>query len=209
MSSYKSRKSIVGDENQQNEIASHNKIHFSDSGSLQIVTIFLCVLVLASIVFMAILHTALFSMLIVVSFIGFFGLLWIVALSFTVRHVSSTHAAVSIDRSQRGRAQLEADVIHATDHYILWRDPDGSYQFRGSTLVTENRQFLPQLPEHKDPTEGILTAWDTGMSARAIEKHLKASGAEVPYRQICKVLNLYRPDWNKKGVVDSDLTETE
>ncbi len=205
--SYKSRKSIVGDDNQQNETLSHNKIHFSDSGSLQIVTIFLCVLIVGSIVFMAVLHTALFSTLIVASFIGFFGLLWILALSFTVRHVSGTHASVSIDRSQRSRAQLEADVIHATDHYILWRDPDGSYQFRGSTIVTENRQFLPQLPAPKDPSQGILECWDQGMSARGIEKHMKEAG--VTYYQITKVLDSFRKGWNKKTVAGDIVSEQE
>jgi len=49
--------------------------------------------------------------------------------------------------------------------------------------------------------------WDKGLSGRAIEKALK--DAKVSYRDITRTLNLYRPDWNRKGTVDSDLADAE
>lgn len=201
MSSYKSRKSIKGDDNEQNEIASHNRISFSDSGSLKLLTIYLCAVATAAVVFVGIVHLVLLETLVVSSVVGIVVLAWIIALSFTIRHVSTTRTSVAVDETERSQAQIKADILHATENYILWRDPDGSYQFRGSTMITENRQFLPQAIAAPDATELILTCFDGGMSGRSIEKWLKDKGdKKITYHQIAKTLNLYRPEWNKKTV---------
>jgi hypothetical protein len=204
MSSYKSRKSIHGDDNQQNEIASHNKIHFSDSGSLQIVTIFACLIIIASFGYMALFQAALLSTLVTLTFVGVIVLAWLLALSFLIRHGSTTRTQVAIDKTERSHAILEAHLIHAAEQYAIYKDENGSIQFRGTVQVTENRQFLPQLPAPKDATDGILTSWDSGMTARGIEKHLNANlpkDQQISYYQITKTLDLHRKGWNKKTVL--------
>lgn len=204
------KKVIAGNDNQQNETASphHNKINIEANGSLKIAVVFCCILIIAAIVFTAILNLQLMEILVIGSVILAFVAAWAFALSFTIRHASNTATTIAIDTAIRDRAQLERHVVTQTENYVVYRVPSGEdFRFQDTRTIQENRTILPQLPERKDPSEGILTAWDAGMSARAIEKHMKASGAEVPYRQICKVLNLYRPDWNKKGTVDSNLVE--
>lgn len=202
----KFRKSIHGDDNQQNEIASHNKIHFSDSGSLQIVTIFACLIIFASFLYMALFQAALLSMLVTLSIVGVIVLGWIVALSYTIRHVSTTTAHVAIDKTERSHALLQAHLIHAAEQYAIYKDETGAIQFRGTVQIQEHRQFLPQAVSAPGHQETILECFDKGMSGRAIEKLLKEK--KVSYREITKTLDLYRPGWNAKGIIDSDLTDS-
>ncbi len=201
------RKHIVGDANQANETASHNRIQLETGSGFKILAIFFCILIAAAIIFVAVLNLALVESLVIATFIGIFVVGWLVALSFTVRHVSSTKTSLAVDSAIRSRAELERDVIHATDNYILYRDTNGLYQFQGSVQLTEHRTIQPQLPAPVSHAESILELFDKGMSGRSIEKLLKDK--KVSYREIAKTLDLYRPDWNKKGVIDSDLDETE
>ena len=141
------RKSIQGDDNQQNEQLSHNRISrviIEAGNSAFLLTSFVLVLITASILFMELVHLALLEALVVATFVGFFLCGWIILLAFTIRQVSAARTAVAVDETLRTRATAESSVVHATDHYIVWREPDGSYQFRGSTIITENRQFLPR-----------------------------------------------------------------
>lgn len=204
-------KRIQGDENQQNEIASHNRVNFNDSGSLKLLTAWLCVLVTAALIFVAIIHLALLETLVIATFVGVVVLGWIIALSFTIRHVSTTSTHVAIEKTERSHALLQAHILHASENYAIFRDEQGSIQFRGTTVLTENRQFLPITTSAPPPQEAILECFDKGMSGRSIEKWLKANGdKKTSYREISKTLDLYRPDWNKKGgVVDSESTAEE
>lgn len=170
-----------------------------------LLAVYLCVLVTASIVLVSITHLELVTTLVVASFVGFFVCGWIIVISLTVRHVSGTKTAVAVDETTRNHAQVEAAVVYATDHYILWRDPDGSYQFRGSTMITENRQFLPHQISAPSHSETILELFDKGMSGRGIEKLLKEK--KVSYREIAKTLDLYRPEWSKKPTIESNLVD--
>lgn len=206
MSSYKSRKSIKGgDGNEQNEIASHNRISFSDSGSLKLVTVWLCILVTVAIIFVGIVHLALLETLVVGSVVGTVVLAWIVALSYTIRHVSTTTAHVAIDKTERLSAQMQAHLIHAAEQYAIYKDETGAIQFRGTVQIQEHRQFLPQAVSTPSHSETILELYDKGMSGRGIEKLLKEK--KVSYREITKTLDLFRPGWNAKGIIDSDLSE--
>jgi hypothetical protein len=201
------RKSIRGDQNEQNEQLSNNRISrviIEGGGSLLILTVFSVLLVTTSIIFMAFVHLALLESLIVASFVGFFLCLWIVALAFTIRQVSAAKTAVAVDTVTRNHAATEAAVIYASEQYILYRDPDGTYQFRGTVHVDEHRQFLPIQVNPPSQQEAILTCWDSGMSGRSIEKWLSKDGKKVSYREIAKTLDLYRPGWNTKAVVNSD-----
>ncbi len=201
------RKSIKGDENVQTEQLSHNRVNIQAGQAVTLLVVYLCILVTASIVLVSITHLDMVITLVVASFVGFFVCGWILALAFTIRAVSAAKTAVVVDEHNRSRAQNEANVIHATDGYILWRDTDGSIQFRGSTIITENRQFLPHQIAAPSHQETILELFDKGMSGRGIEKLLKEK--KVSYREIVKTLDLYRPEWNKKGIVDSDLSAEE
>ena len=205
------RKFIKGSDNhdnQQNEQLSHNRIVVEGGSAALVLVIFLCILATASIVLMAIIHLDVLEALVVASFIGFFVCGWIVLCALTIRHVSATRTAVAVDETVRTRALFEQNVIYASEAYILYRDPDGSYQFRGTVHVDEHRQFLPKEISTPTPTELILTCFDKGMSGRGIEKWLKADGdKKTSYREIAKTLDLYRPDWNKKYTVESDSGE--
>src|SRR5258708_9897508 len=202
------KKSIRGDDNQQNEQLSHNRIVVEGGSAALVLVIFLCILATASIILMAIIHLDLLEALVVASFIGFFVCGWVILVALTIRHVSATKTAVAVDETVRSRALFEQNVIYASEGYILYRDPDGSYQFRGTVHVDEHRQFLPKEISTPTPTELILTCFDKGMSGRGIEKWLKANGdKKTSYREIAKTLDLYRPDWNKKYTVESDSGE--
>lgn len=201
----KNRQSIKGNDNEQVEQLSHNRIVIEGGQALNLLTVFVMVLISGSIVLVALVHWALFESLIVASFVGFFLCGWILALSLTARHVSATRTAIQVHASERSQALIKADILHATENYILWRDPDGSYQFRGSTVVTENRQFLPHQIAAPSHSETILELFDKGMSGRGIEKLLKEK--KVSYREIVKTLDTYRPEWNKKAIVDSELSD--
>ncbi len=202
------RKSIHGDKNEQNEQLSHNRIVIEGGSAALVLVIFLCILATAAIVLMAVIHLDLLEALVVASFIGFFVCGWVVLVALTIRHVSATKTAVAVDETVRSRALFEQNVIYAAEGYILYRDPDGSYQFRGTVHVDEHRQFLPKEISTPTPTEAILTSYDQGMSGRGIEKWLKANGdKKTSYREIAKTLDLYRPDWNKKYTVESDPQE--
>ena len=204
------KQSIKGDDNQQTESLSHNRVVIEGGGSVLILVCWLIVLATASIVFMALAHLELLEALIVCTFVGVFLAGWWMLVAWTRRVVSASKTAIAVDETLRHHALIEAQVIHATDHYILYRDPDGSYQFRGSTIITENRQFLPREISSSSSTEAILTCWDQGMSGRSIEKWLKQNGdKKISYREIAKTLDLYRPDWNKKVTVESDLADSE
>ena len=203
------KKSIRGDQNEQNEQLSHNRITVEGGPAAVVLIIFLCILATASIVLMAVIHLALLESLIVATFVGVFVCGWIVLLALTIRHVSATKTAVAVDATRRTRALFEQDVIYASDAYILYRDPDGSYQFRGTVHVDEHRQFLPKEIAPPSNQEAILTCYDQGMSGRGIEKWFKANGSKVSYREIAKTLDLYRPDWTKKYTVESDSTAEE
>ena len=197
------KKSIKGDQNEQYEQLSHNRITVEGGPAAVVLIIFLCILATASIVLMAVIHLDLLESLIVATFVGVFICGWIVLLALTIRHVSATKTAVAVDATRRTRALFEQDVIYAAEAYILYRDPDGSYQFRGTVHVDEHRQFLPKEVSPPNSQEAILTAYDHGMSGRAIEKWLSKDGKKVSYREIAKTLDLYRPDWTKKYTVES------
>jgi hypothetical protein len=201
------RKSIKGDQNQQNEQLSHNRIVVEGGAAALVLVIFFCVLATASIILMAVNHLDLLESLIVATFVGFFVCLWIGALAFTWRHVSAAKTAVAVDATVRSRALVEQDVIYASEGYILYKDPDGSYQFRGTVHVDEHRQFLPREISPPSSQEAILECWDHGMSGRAIEKWLSKDGKKVSYREIAKTLDLYRPGWNTKTTVESEPKE--
>ncbi len=204
------RKFIKGSDNhdnQQNEQLSHNRISVEGGPAAVVLVIFFCVVATASIIMMAVIHLQLVEALVAGTFVGFFVCLWIVGLSFTVRHVSATKTAVAVDEVAIAQARIEKHVIKATDAYILYEDPDGSYQFRGTVHVDEHRQFLPKEISTPAPTEAILTCYDHGMSGRGIEKWLSKDGTKVKYRDIAKTLDLYRPDWTKKYTVESDSGE--
>ncbi len=205
------RKSIKqsGDENQANEQLSHNRVVIEGGSSALLLVAFACTLVLASIVFMAVVHLQMLESLVVASFVGGFVCLWIVALGFTIRHSVTTATVVSIQKAQRTSPNIR--VVESTDHWALWIDESGRAHFEGTTAVTENRQFLPAPGKPPDIQEAVLTLYDTGMSARGIERHLKTSGIEnASYRQVVKVLDLYRKGWNAKATIDSNLAdETE
>lgn len=204
-------KSIQGADNQQNEQLSHNRISrviIEGGGSLLVLTVFFVALTTASIIFMALVHLALLESLILATFVGFFIFLWALALAFIIRQGSATRTALAVDETLRTRALFEQDVIYAAESYILYRDPDGTYQFRGTVHIDEHRQFLPREIAPPSNQESILTLYDQGMSGRGIEKWLKANGdKKVSYREIAKTLDLYRPDWSKKAVVNSDPSE--
>lgn len=202
------KKSIKGDDNTQTESLSHNRVVIEGGGSVLVLVCFFIVLATACIIFMAIFHLELLESLIVATFCGVFLSGWILLIAWTRRMWSASKTAIIIDETLRQAAYIEAQVIHATDHYILYKDPDGSYQFRGSTIITENRQFLPREIAPPSSQESILTLYDQGMSGRGIEKWLKQNGdKKTSYREISKTLDLYRPDWNKKTVVNSDPLE--
>ncbi len=204
------KKSIKGDENTQTESLSHNRVMIEGGGSVLVLVCFFIVLTVASIIFMALAHLELLEALIVATFVGVFVCAWIMLVTWTIRQVSASKTAVIVDETLRHHALIEAQVIHATDHYILYKDPDGSYQFRGSTIITENRQFLPREISPPSQQESILTLYDQGMSGRSIEKWLKQNGdKKTSYREIAKTLDLYRPDWNKKITVEADSVDSE
>ncbi len=203
------RKSIHGDKNEQNEQLSHNRIVVEGGSAALVLVIFLCILATAAIVLMAIIHLDVLESLVVASFIGFFVCGWVVLVALTIRHVSATKTAVAVDETVRTRALFEQNVIYASEGYILYRDPDGSYQFRGTVHVDEHRQFLPKEVSPPSPQEAILACFDHGMSGRGIEKWLSKDGKKVSYREIAKTLDLYRPDWTKKYTVESDSADAE
>src|SRR5258708_23414307 len=169
------RKFIKGSDNhdnQQNEQLSHNRIVIEGGSAALVLVIFLCILATGAIVGMAIIRLALLEALVVASFIGFFVCGWAVLVMLTIRHGSATRTAVAVDETVCTRALFEQTVIYASEGYILYRDPDGSYQFRGTVHVDEHRQFLPKEISTPAPTEAILTCYDRGMSGRGIEKWL-------------------------------------
>jgi len=207
------RKFIKGSDNhdnQQNEQLSHNRITVEGGPAAVVLVVFLCILATASIILMAIIHLDLLESLIVATFIGFFVCLWGIALAFTIRYGSATRTAIAVDKTVRNRALVEQDVIYASEAYILFRDTDGKYQFRGTVHVDEHRQFLPKEISPPAPSEAILTCFDQGMSGRAIERWLKDRGdKKISYREIAKTLDLYRPGWNTRTTIDADSTAEE
>ena len=202
------QKSIRGDDNESNEQLSHNKVTVHVNGAAPTLLVCFIILLLCAALGWLVLHygtllTVLGLVLVLVAFLCSIALL-----------VARTCTSVSIMISQHRHAAITASVAVATDHYVVWREDDGTHQFRGSTIITENRQFLPREVSPPSQQEAILTCYDTGMSGRAIEKHLNAiakdaGSPKVSYREISKTLDLYRPDWNKKTVVNGDLPKDE
>ncbi len=199
------KKSIKGDDNEQVEKLSHNRITIEGGSSAMLIVAFICTLVLASIVFMALVHLQLLEALIVASFVGGFVCMWIIGISFTYRQVSAARTQVAVDEVARMHAGRQAYIIHAAENYAIYMDTAGEIQFRGTTHIDEHRQFLPMTTSAPDHQETVLECYDKGMSARSIEKLLKDK--KVSMRSIVKTLDLFRPGWSKKGIVDSDLVD--
>lgn len=200
------KKSIKGDSNQQSEVASHNRIVVEGGAAAFLLVAFLLALVTAALVFMVIAYGALLQTLVVITVVGAFISLWVIAVVFTRRAVSHARTAVAIDETVRLQATRQAYVLHAGEAYALYMTPEGKIEAVTSVHIDEHRQYLPQPAREPDATEIILTDWDQGMSARSIEKHLKPE--KVSLRQIYKVLDTYRPGWNKKVTVESDSPES-
>ena len=200
MASYK--KVIRGHENTSNETASHNRIQVETGSGFKILAIFFCILITAAILFVAKLNLQLVETLVTITFIAVFVVGWVLLVAFTRRSWSSTITDGELDKAIQARAKLERKVMYATETYIVYEDQDGKIQFQGTVTVNENRTFPAQIAAPPDMTEMILADYDLGMSGRAIEKHLKEH--DVKYPRIQKVLNLYRPEWNKKTVESSD-----
>jgi hypothetical protein len=198
------RKHIVGDQNQANETASHNRIQLETGSGFKVLAIFFCIVCTACIIFVAVLNLRLVESLVIATFVGVVVSGWLFLISFTARNISATKTSLDVDAAIRTHALLERNVIYATDHYILYKDQDGAYQFQGSVTVNENRTIQPQLAPPVSHQETILELFDRGMSGRSIEKLLKDK--KVSFREISKTLDLYRPDWTRKKIVDSDLT---
>ncbi len=197
------KKSIKGDDNTQTEQLSHNRVVIEGGGSVLVLVCFFIVLTVASIIFMALAHLELLEALIVATFVSVFLCGWILLVAWTWRMVSASKTAVAVDVTLRSRALVEQNVIYASDAYILYRDPDGTYQFRGTVHVDEHRQFLPREIAPPSHQETILELFDKGMTGRGIEKLLKDK--KVSYREISKTLDLFRPGWTAKAVIDADL----
>jgi hypothetical protein len=194
------RKIVAGTANQSNETASHNKIVIEPGYAGTYLVLFLCILVTGSIIFMWIAHADILQALVAGTFIGAFVSGWIFLIGWTRRGVSQVQTTLAIDQAARSRAGLEAHVVAMTEHYILYKDEKGRFQFQASAFVTENRTIQPQIAAPGNNQDTILELHDKGMSARAIEKAMEKT---VSYHQIQKILGLYRPEWNKK-VIESD-----
>lgn len=203
MTSFRNR----GDHVEQREEFSHNKISI-EMGGAGVLLVAFCIVLFGSMVIWLVIN---FGGLLALSLLA----LWITAVvGALIWGGFYLFTRIDILFSERTRARASARVVFATDHYIVWKEEDGTYQFRGSTIITENRQYLPREVSPPSQQEAILTCYDRGMSGRAIEKHLNATAdgdkrAKVSYREIAKTLDLYRPDWNKKAVVEADSPKDE
>ena len=80
------RKSIHGDKNEQNEQLSHNRIVVEGGSAALVLVVFLCILAMAAIVLMAIIHLDVLEALVAASFIGLFIDGWVVLVALTIRH---------------------------------------------------------------------------------------------------------------------------
>ena len=201
-------RNLKGDHVEQREEFSNNRITVHGDGSAIVLAVgFLIVLVSAALIWLVVNFGNLLGLIVLALLLtGSVGLIVLTGVR--------VYTLASIWFIERKHAAAMTSVLHATDHFILWVEPDGSYQFRGSTIITENRQFLPKEIAPPSQQEGILALYDSGMSGRAIEKHMNqiakdAGSPKVPYREIQRVLNLYRPDWSKKGEVKSDIVDAD
>src|SRR5260221_3993974 len=106
------KKSIRGDDNQQNEQLSHNRIVVEGGSAALVLVIFLCILATASIILMAIIHLDLLEALVVASFIGFFVCGWVILVALTIRHVSATKTAGAVSGKLRRPAVLPPKTVY-------------------------------------------------------------------------------------------------
>ncbi len=200
------RKIVSGVANQSNETASHNKISIEPGYAGTYLVLFVCILITGSIIFMWVAHSDILAALVAGTFIGVFVTAWIYAIQFVRRDISRTTTEITVNQHIRERAQLESHVAAMTENFILYKDENGQFRFQGTVQLTENRHYPAQIEAPVNQQDIILTMYDKGSSARAIERHLKDK--KVSYYEIQKVLNLYRPEWNKK-VIESEQAYEE
>ena len=198
------RKVVTGNDNIASETASHNRVHVELGESGKIFAVFVCLCVIAVVIFMAFAHRDWLEGLLVVTFVGVFVGLWLVALSYLIRHSVTTYTVVIANRAQQREEASNVRVRAQAENYLLWVDETGKSHFESTVSIVENRHFPAQITAPPNYNDTILDLYDNLKSARAVEKALDK---RVSYYEIQKVLDKYRPGWSTpaKKIVESDI----
>lgn len=177
------RKSVKGSNIESNETASHNRIYIEAGISGLVLVLFAIGLVTAAIIWMIARQGALFSILIIGSFLCLFLGAGVVGVCFLVVRVSDALRAVRVNRI------LASTVI--AGEVVAYHDGE---EWTHLSSIHEQGKIMPALPmkaESLNTDEStILELYDKGLSLRAIEKQLKDTG--VTYYQIQKVTSAHR-----------------
>lgn len=177
------KKSLKGDSNQANEEFSHNRITIVAGGAGVILVCFVCCLVLAAIVWMIARQGALFSLLIILSFLAIFSIgmavLFALGLSFVVERISFMVREVRVNRIL-GTTVIAGEVV---SHY------DGE-EWTHLSSIHEQGKVTPQLqispPEHEPlPSEAfvVLDMHRQGIGFKAIAE--STQWTEYAVRKLC------------------------
>jgi hypothetical protein len=173
------RKSLKGDSNQANEEWSHNRITIVAGGAGIILVCFVCCLVLAAILWMAIKEGTLFSILIIGAFLAFFLGAGIAGACFLTVRISDALTKVQVNKILASTVIAGELVAYRNgdewDHLSAQHEMAKIPQHAGGVQVTEERA---------DYTDSMITElYDKGLSRRAIAKAL-----EVPYNRVQQLL---------------------
>jgi hypothetical protein len=173
------KKSVRGDSNQANEEWSHNRITIVAGGAGIILVCFVCCLVLAAILWMAIKEGTLFSILIIGSFLAVFLGAGIVGACFLTVRISDALTKVQVNRIL-SQTVIAGEVV---SHY------DGE-EWTHLSSIHEQGKVMPQLPmkaESKEPLPSeayvVLDMHKQGIGFKAIAE--ATQWTEYAVRKLC------------------------
>lgn len=170
------RKNVKGSNIESNETASHNRIYI-EAGISGLVLVLFCIgLVTSAIVWMIARQGALFSFLIVASFLSLFVGAGVVGACFLVVRVSDALRAVRVNKI------LSTTVING--ELVAYRNGEEWEHLSAQHEMAKLPQHTTVTEERTDYTDSMITElYDKGLSRRAIAKAL-----DIPYNRIQKLL---------------------
>lgn len=170
------RKSLKGDSNQANEEWSHNRITIVAGGAGVIAVCFVCLLIVAAIVWMMVRAGTLFAILIMGAFLALFVGAGIVGACFVVVRISDMLREVRVNRI------LAQTVING--ELVAYRNGDEWDHLSAQHEMAKLPQHTTVTEEKIDYTDSMITElYDKGLSRRAIAKAL-----DIPYNKVQQLL---------------------
>jgi hypothetical protein len=173
-------KRIRGDSNSANEEFSHNRITIVAGGAGVIAVCFVCCIILAAILWMALREGALFALLIIGAFLALFGGAGIAGTCFLIVKISDTIYKIRVNRL------LSQTIV--SGEVVAYRNENEEWDHLSS--IHEQGKVIPQLtfkPEKHEPEPSeawvILDMHKQGIGFKAIAE--ATQWTEYAVRKLC------------------------